>query len=150
MKVGGNVKIHEFSGRLIGGCIDCLVTLCGTGFDKVSEFNEKYKKDGFIWFLESCDLNPISVRRAVWQLDNAGWFKYMKGVLVGRPYRQDIPEAFGLNYYDSITGVLGKYDVPILMDLDIGHLPPTMPIISGALADVKTGDNSISIKYRWH
>ena len=42
----------DISGRLIGGCLDCLGTLVGTKYDKVAEFNEKYKEDGIIWFLE--------------------------------------------------------------------------------------------------
>ena len=51
---------------------DCLVTLCGTRFDKVDAFNEKYREDGVIWFIESCDLNVMSICRALWQLEHAG------------------------------------------------------------------------------
>ncbi|MBQ2292912.1 MAG: hypothetical protein II245_04465, partial [Bacteroidaceae bacterium] len=43
--------------RLIGGCMDILQMYPGTPYDKIKEFNEKYKADGFIWFMESCDLN---------------------------------------------------------------------------------------------
>ena len=39
------VKKHmEFTGRLIGGCMDCLVNLTGTKFDKVGEFLKSIKK----------------------------------------------------------------------------------------------------------
>ena len=48
---------------LVGGCMDCLVNLTGTSFDKVKEFNERYAADGIIWFLESCDLNVFAIRR---------------------------------------------------------------------------------------
>ena len=65
-------------GRLLGGCMDCLVNLLGTEFDKVQEFTEKYQDDGIIWFLESCDLNVMSIRRAVWQMKHAGWFSHVK------------------------------------------------------------------------
>ena len=34
----------EMSGRLLGGCLDCLNNLVGTKFDRVAEFNAKYKK----------------------------------------------------------------------------------------------------------
>lgn len=44
-------------GRLIGGCMDCLVNLTGTKFDRVGDFLEAYREDGFLWFLETCDLN---------------------------------------------------------------------------------------------
>ncbi len=32
-----------FEGRLIGGCLDCLINLVGTPFDKVKEFNKRYE-----------------------------------------------------------------------------------------------------------
>lgn len=138
----------EFSGRLIGGCLDCLNIICGTEFDKMKEFSEKYKNDGIIWFLEACELSPLSIRRVIWQLDHAGWFKYTKGFLIGRPMMIDA-DGMGLDRFSAVTGILSKYNVPILMDLDIGHLPPMMPIISGALADVTAEKNSINISYRF-
>ena len=134
----------SFSGRLVGGCLDILCNLTGTKYDHVEEFNQKYKKDGVIWFMEACDLNVMSIRRAVWQLDQAGWFSSTKGFLIGRPYNGD--EMFGLNQYHAVTDILGKYNVPILMDLDIGHIPPMMPLIEGSLADVAVSGNDISIR----
>ena len=65
--------------------MDCLVNLLGTQFDYVNQFNEKYKEDGIIWFLECCDLNVMGIRRAMWQMKNAGWFQHVKGFLIGRP-----------------------------------------------------------------
>lgn len=43
-------KKINMQGRLLGGCMDCLVNLLGTEFDKVKEFTEKYQDDGIIWF----------------------------------------------------------------------------------------------------
>ena len=131
-------------GRLLGGCLDCLATLCGTKFDKVEEFNEKYKEDGVLWFLEACDLNVMGIRRALWQLDEAGWFKNAKGFLIGRPYCYG-EEFFGLDQYKAVIDILSKYNVPIIMDLDIGHLPPMMPLVCGSVAEAKVKDNSITI-----
>ena len=51
-------------GRLIGGCMDVLTLFLGTEFDGVKAFAEKYQKDGILWFLEACDLNPMGIRRA--------------------------------------------------------------------------------------
>ena len=45
-------QIHV-SGRLLGGCMDCLINLLGTKYDYVQEFVQKYKEDGIVWFLES-------------------------------------------------------------------------------------------------
>ncbi len=136
----------EFGGRLIGGCLDCLSTLTGTKYDKVAEFNEKYREDGIIWFMEACDLNVMGIRRALWQLAHAGWFKYVKGFLIGRPYCFG-QELFGMDQYKAVTGILGEYNVPVIMDLDIGHLPPMMPLVSGAKAEIRADGNNISVNF---
>ena len=46
-------------GRTIGGCLDVLIALVGTRFDKTKSFIEKYKEDGFIWYLESFNLPEL-------------------------------------------------------------------------------------------
>ena len=136
----------KFSGRLIGGCMDCLINLVGTKFDRTAGFADRYGGDGIIWFLESCDLSVMSIRRALWQMENAGWFKNVSGFLIGRPLKFD--DTFGdLDHYNAALAVLGKYDVPIIMDLDIGHQFPQMPIISGALANVEAADNTFKMEY---
>ena len=134
----------EFDGTILGGCLDCLSILCGTKFDQVEQFNEKYKEDGILWFLESCDLNPMGIRRALWQLDEAGWLKYTKGFLIGRPYCYG-EDFFGMDQYTAVLGILSKYNVPVIMDVDIGHLPPMMPLVCGSKAKVKVEGNSIKI-----
>ncbi|MCR4901589.1 MAG: LD-carboxypeptidase [Butyrivibrio sp.] len=137
-----------FEGRLLGGCMDCLQVLCGTEFDKVKEFCEKYKEDGIIFFLEACDLNVMSIRRVLWQMKNSGWFSYVKGFLIGRPMHFD--EGFlGLDQYHAVVDILAEYNVPVIMDLDIGHLPPQMPIVTGAVAEVNCHGNNFNMKYKF-
>lgn len=135
------------SGRIIGGCLDCLGKLVGTKYDKVLAFNKKYAANGVIWYFEACDLNVMDIRRTLWQLDHAGWFQNAKGFLVGRPLCHG-EELFGLDQYDAVTGVLAKYNVPIIMDLDIGHIPPTMPMVNGVMAEVAVNGNEIEIAYQ--
>lgn len=136
----------SFNGYLLGGCLDCLINLAGTSFDKVKEFNKKYKD--VIWFIESCDLNVFGMRRALWQLKNASWFDNAKGFLIGRPlnYGQDF---MGLNHYNAVTGILEDLNVPIILDCDIGHLPPMMPIMCGAYASVTYGKDKLNIEYQF-
>ena len=134
-----------FEGRLIGGCVDILVTLLGTRFDRTAEFLERYREDGFIWFLECCDLTPLSVRRAFFQMKEAGWFRYAKGFLIGRPMHFGEQEM-GVDMYNAVTAVIGEMGLPIVMDADIGHLPPMMPLISGAYGKVRAEGNTLSIE----
>ena len=133
-------------GRLLGGCLDCLGKLVGTRYDRVVDFTEKYREDGILWYMEACELNVMDIRRSLWQLEHAGWFQHVRGFLFGRPLCHG-EELFGLNQYRAVTDILGKYHVPILMDLDIGHIPPMMPIINGAYAEVETRGNDIFVTY---
>lgn len=137
----------RMSGRLLGGCLDVLVNICGTRFDYVEEFVHKYREDGIVWFLEACDLNVFAIRRALWQLKEAGWFRNARGFLIGRPgtFGQEI---FGLDQYQAVLGVLGDLGLPVIMDLDIGHLPPMMPLIVGSMADVRFCNNEIRIQMK--
>ncbi|MCM1046196.1 MAG: LD-carboxypeptidase [Candidatus Gastranaerophilales bacterium] len=138
----------QFEGRLLGGCMDCLVNLLGTRFDRTKTFTERYREDGIIWFLEACDLNVFSIRRAMWQMEEAGWFRYVKGFLIGRPlcFGQ---EMMGLDAYQAVLEVAGRKNVPIIMDVDLGHLPPMMPLVVGSLAQVKVCGNDISVKMKF-
>ncbi len=132
-------------GRLLGGCLDCLVNLCGTKYDHVSQFIEKYKNEGILWFLESCDLNTMSIRRTMWELENAGWFDAAAGFIIGRPLHFDEP-MMGLDQYMAVYDIVSKHKTPILMDADIGHLSPMVPIINGSYGYVKATGNDWTIE----
>ena len=121
-----------FKGTLIGGCLDLLSLFCGTPYGNISSYLES-SKDGFVWFLESCELNILSQKRAYWQLKNAGWFKNCKGILIGRPMVKN--EMFGHTHVDMIDE-LKDLNIPILYDIDVGHVSPSLTLISGANVEV--------------
>lgn len=137
---------NNVEGRLLGGCLDCLIMLCGTPFDKTNEFLDR-NPEGIIWYLEACDLSPLSIRRALFQLKQAGWFRTAKAFLIGRPLCWD-QEQFGLNRFDAVTGVLSDLNVPILFDIDLGHYSPALPIKNGAMANVSYENNNIHFTYK--
>lgn len=134
----------DITGRLIGGCLDILSNIAGTRFDYVNQFNDKYAEDGIIWYLEACDLNVFDIRRALWHLEEAGWFKNVKGFIFGRPLNGE-----PMMNLDHISAVLpytvSRYKVPVILDADIGHIPPAMPIINGALSRVTYNDGKLEI-----
>ena len=143
----GNDNAAEItlSGRLIGGCMDCLVNLLGTKYDKVTDYTDRYKNDGILWFLESCDLNVMSIRRAMWQMEHAGWFEHCSGFIIGRPLCHG-QEMMGLDQYQAVYEVIRKYNVPVVMDVDIGHLSPMMPIVCGSMGRVVSDGSSYSVE----
>ena len=147
VSVSGNGALQiDFSGRLLGGCVDCLVNLLGTGYDRVTDFVERYQGDGILWFLEACDLNLMGIRRAMWQMEHAGWFQHCSGFLIGRPRVGMGVEEFGIDEYQAVTEMLRKYNVPILMDLDIGHISPMMPLICGSMARVVSDGSTYQVE----
>ena len=127
-KVFGDLKINT-TGILIGGLLDDLICICGTKYDKVRNFTKKYKDSGFIWYLDICTMSPESVKRALFQLKNSGWFRYAKAILVGRPiFKYD---AFGTSYIDNMYDELKDLNIPIIFDFDVSHIPPSYHLING-------------------
>lgn len=135
----------DYKGRLLGGCMDCLVNLLGTRYDRVRDFTDRYKDDGILWFLESCDLNVMSIRRAMWQMEHAGWFEHCCGFVIGRPLCHG-QEMMGLDQYRAVYEVIRKYHVPVLMDIDIGHLSPMMPLINGSIGHAVSDGSTYRIE----
>ena len=43
----------------------------------------------------------------------------------------------GLDHIRAVTEILADLKVPILLDIDLGHLPPMIPLIEGSVADVR-------------
>ena len=137
---------ESFSGRLIGGCLDCLITLCGTKFDNTVNYINNHKEEGIIFFLEACDLNSIQIRRALFQLKNANWFNNIKGFIIGRSNNY-FDKSFGITPQEAYLKALKEINVPILLDVDLGHLSPALPIRCGALATIKLINNRLHISY---
>ena len=133
-------------GRLLGGCLDCVLGLVGTPYGDIAGFRKRHP-EGIIWFLEACDLNPLGIRRGLFQLKQAGWFEGAKGFLLGRHLCRD-QEIFEVNKYNAVTDILGDLGLPILMDIDLGHIPPSMPIKVGAMAEVAYENGNIIFQYK--
>jgi muramoyltetrapeptide carboxypeptidase len=142
---GGELII---SGRALGGCLDVLLNLIGTRFDKTKEFIHKYKQDKILWFLESFDLGCEALTRGLWQLKEAGWFEYTSGIIFGRPAIYN-PEADS-SYEEVVVSILGDLNLPIILNADIGHKPPQVTMINGAIAQVRSkgGKGSINFERR--
>ncbi|RKM62382.1 LD-carboxypeptidase [Butyrivibrio sp. CB08] len=132
-------------GVLLGGCLDILDCLVGTRFDRVKEFNKNNPK--VIWVLECCDLTPMSIRRGIWTLREAGWFENAAGFVFGRPREAWKQNMLGVDQYNAATDVLKDLGVPVVMDAEIGHIDPMLPVIMGAEATVTVKGNSLNISY---
>ena len=134
------------TGTLLGGCLDILQLFPGTRFDDVARFNAEHP-EGIIWYLEACDLNPLDLRRTLFRLKEAHWFDNAKAFLFGRMKRPNVYGFEGIDRFNAVTDMLGELGKPILIDIDLGHVSPSMPIINGAKAKVSLIEGNIHIDY---
>ena len=121
----------DIKGMMLGGCLEVLKNLCGTKYDKVSEFT-KNNKD-IIFYFDVCESNPLQVYQTLWQLKNANWFNNIKGFIFGRTINN---ESFGLTYIDAIYRALSDITPNIIINADLGHIHPIMPYINGRICHV--------------
>lgn len=129
-------------GRLIGGCIDTLMSLVGTPFGDVPGFLRAHRDEGVIVFLENCDLHSQALLRALTHLRLAGWFDGASAVLVGRTQAKEMSAQAQASVLRRVLGAMG---IPVAYGLDIGHQPPQWTLVQGALASVEIEDGAAVI-----
>jgi len=134
----------SFTGMIMGGCMDTLCKLIGTRFVPVEAFLNKYKQYGFIWTLESCEMAAPDIYRTFWQFCESGWFKYCNGIIIGRP--DGYKDKFDFTMVDALNQGLGGLNVPVLYDADIGHIPPQIQIVNGAIGRVDFANGKATIR----
>ena len=124
------------TGRLLGGCLDCITDVVGTEFDGTREFIERYKDDGILWYFDIFSLKAEMVHNVLFKMKHMGLFKYAKGFIFGRVC---FPATFAdITYIEAAKKILG--DAPMVFEADIGHVAPKFTVINGALGTVECKD----------
>ncbi|MBR0462052.1 MAG: LD-carboxypeptidase [Erysipelotrichaceae bacterium] len=129
-------KPLNVSGRCIGGCLDCIEKLIGTEFDYVSDFIERYKNDGIVWYFDNFATDAYNTYLSLLEMKNAGYFRHCKAVLFGRVA---IPATSGSELISDYEEAyrLALEDIPYVSEMDIGHTKPRITMINGAIIHVK-------------
>lgn len=140
----GAESLHA-TGRLIGGCVETLCNLAGTPYGDVATFGAAHQDDGLIVYLDVAGDEAATICRNLHGLRLAGWFGGAKAILVGRTEAPDNPK---LTQREAVLDALGRLDVPIVFDLEIGHVPPHLPLVNGALATLTVDDDVHEIAQR--
>lgn len=130
-KILGKEKEIEVSGRIIGGCIDVLRTILGTKYDSTEKFCAQFK-EGIIWYFDNYNLEPAELHRTIWQIKEAGWLRNVNAFLIGRTRAKKESDEY--TYEDVLKELSEEFKVPIIYDVDIGHVAPQWTIINGSLA----------------
>lgn len=123
-------------GRLIGGCWDTLSHLFDTEYLDLSAFAKRYP-EGVLLYLENAEMPPTEVARTILNMKFRGVFSHINGLLLGRNAASEPNSDQALSYDEAIKNGLACTGIPVMMDLDIGHLPPNLTLINGAVAKVE-------------
>ncbi|MEU6229113.1 S66 peptidase family protein [Streptomyces sp. NPDC047042] len=119
----------EAEGRLIGGCIEALCNLAGTSYLDVTSFARDEAPDGLLVYVEDAGSDVFTLCRNLHGMRIAGFFDRANAILVGR---SSAPNHSTLSHHEAVLDALGSLNVPIIADVECGHIPPYMPIVNGA------------------
>lgn len=125
----------DFSGPLVGGCIEVLSSMAGTPFADVPTWAQQQSSPPIV-LLEAAEGNAFEVARALHGMRFSGWFDRCAGVLIGRT---PAPNGASLTQHEAVRDALGDLDVPVVLDVDFGHQQPMMPLVLGAPTRVEIG-----------
>ncbi|MFC7868813.1 S66 peptidase family protein [Streptomyces murinus] len=116
----------EVEGRLIGGCIETVAPLAGSRYLDTRRFAGA---EPLLVYVEACEDNALIIARHLHGMRLAGFFDRAAAVLVGRTHAPDAPT---LTQDAAVLDALGPLGVPILADVECGHVAPYLPLVNGA------------------
>ena len=85
-------------------------------------------------YVEAAGDGAVAIARDLWRMRLTGWFDVANAVLVGRTTAAD---ADGFTQLDAVRSALRGLDVPVVVDVDCGHVPPHLALVNGALAELQ-------------
>ncbi|MEU8819950.1 S66 peptidase family protein [Actinoplanes sp. NPDC048796] len=129
--LNGHADDIRLAGRLIGGCVETLGNLAGTAYGDTSAFAGRYAPEGLLIYVEVAGAEADEACRTLHGMRLAGFFERATGILIGRTAAPSIPT---LTQDEAVLDALGALGVPIVADVECGHVPPTMPFVNGAKA----------------
>ena len=132
----------EISGRLIGGCVETLSNLSGTGYADLNGFARDHAPEGLLVYLEAAEGSAYDVGRRLHGMRLAGWFDSAVAVILGRTGAPSLPD---LSQHEAALDALGDLDVPVVADVDCGHLPPHLSLVNGALSTLSWSPTAASL-----
>ena len=139
-----NIKEFETKGIFLGGCLDILKNIVGTKYDKVKEYNEKH--ENIIWYIENCIMDIQTLKETLETMIKNEWFKNVKAFMIGKG-KITLDEEFLEKQNNLLKEILSKYNVPIIINADFGHVRPYNTIINGAEGILRYKEKIYTIEY---
>jgi muramoyltetrapeptide carboxypeptidase len=122
-----------FSGRLVAGCVETVGLLAGGRFADIGAFAHEHAPEGTVALLDIAEWNSYDICRALHAMRLRGWFDAATGVLVSRT---SAPEPHGFTQHAAVVDALCVLGVPIVADVECGHVAPFLALVQGATTTV--------------
>ncbi len=132
----------DVTGRLVGGCIEAVRHLAGTPHGDVARFARQHAPEGLIVYLEAAGDDAFTVCRSLHGMRLAGFFAEAKAILVASTFAPDSPT---LTQQEAVVDALARVGVPIIAEVGCGHVPPYVPMVNGALGQLRVGTGSATL-----
>ena len=136
----GIINAGVAQGRLAGGNLSLVTALLGTPHE--------VDLADTILVIEEVDEAPYRIDRMLTQLRLNGAFTRVSGIVAGGFTNCDVPDDHryaGLRLADVLTDRLADLDVPVLLDLPIGHIEEQWTLPLGAMASLDAGARTLTI-----
>lgn len=137
----------DLTGTLIGGCIEVLAGIVGSPYGDISAFGREHGP--LLVYLEAAEESAFAICRYLHQMRYARWFD-TAAVLIGSTRAPAGVGDGGLSQRDAVLDALGDLGLPIVFDMEIGHVPPHLPLLNGAHARLVLDDTHRNITQTWH
>ena len=125
----------DVTGRLLGGCIETLANLAGSPYLDESRLRSA-TGDSLIVYIEASSMGATTICRHLHGMRLAGFFEHANAILVGRTGAPDSPT---LTQSEAVLDALGVLGIPIIGNVECGHVPPQLPIVNGAVGRLVFG-----------
>lgn len=133
--------IGQAEGELVGGNLSILYSLLGSP----SAIDTKDK----VLFIEDLDEYLYHLDRMMYNLKRNGYFKSLKGLVVGgmtKMHDNEIP--FGQNAVGIIKSIAAEYNIPICFDFPAGHVSDNRTLIFGKRVHLNIAKDLVTLEYK--
>lgn len=135
--------IGSATGILVGGNLSLLQSLLGSP--------NQIKTRGKILFIEEVGEPLYKIDRLLISLKSAGFFKNIKGLVVGAFSEVENDKTTdNKTYQEIILEILSEYKFPILFDAPAGHISDNRTLVFGEETEINVGEFVSCIQSRNH
>jgi muramoyltetrapeptide carboxypeptidase len=137
---GREIRAGRAQGRLVGGNLAVLTSLCGTQF--MPDLN------GGILILEDIGEPVYRIDRMLQQLKLSGVLSGCTAIVFGECVKCPDDAGGGGRPFDEVLGEIARaLDVPCLAGVPVGHVDKQWTIPLGAMAEVDTEERTLNVTF---